>query len=226
MGTFDSTLPVAAKELFGFNSLRAGLLFLSLGTFDLIVGPAAGWAVDKLGPRTVAIAGYTWLLPVTMGFLGVAGARTAGIGTNALSSLSFLAIDGDGPNASTNASSLPVFCVLLSLCGVGMAIVNAPSLVEAGFVVECYHAANPELFGERGPYAQLYGLNGMVWNAGLAIGPLVAGALKGVLGFGGMMAVMGSVCGVAAVAAALFMGEMRGKKERSDGGVEERDVRA
>ncbi|KAK8163284.1 major facilitator superfamily domain-containing protein, partial [Phyllosticta citribraziliensis] len=162
MGTFDSTLPVAAKELFGFNSLRAGLLFLSLGTFDLIVGPAAGWAVDKLGPRTVAIAGYT---------------------------------------------SLPVFCVLLSLCGVGMAIVNAPSLVEAGFVVECYHAANPELFGERGPYAQLYGLNGMVWNAGLAVGPLVAGALKGVLGFGGMMAVMGGVCGVAAMAAALFMGE-------------------
>ncbi|KAK8249963.1 major facilitator superfamily domain-containing protein [Phyllosticta capitalensis] len=218
MGTFDSTLPVAAKELFGFNSLRAGLLFLSLGTFDLIVGPGAGWAVDRLGPRTVAIIGYTWLVPVTMGFQGVPGARTAGVGTNALSGLSLLAGHGggnDGPNASTNASSLPIFCVLLSLCGIGMAIVNAPSLVEAGFVVERYHAANPTLFGERGPYAQLYGLNSMVWNAGLAIGPLVAGALKGVLGFGGMMAVMGGVCGLAAMAAAVFMGERRGKKARS-----------
>ncbi|KAK7511050.1 major facilitator superfamily domain-containing protein [Phyllosticta citriasiana] len=215
MGTFDSTLPVAAKEIFGFNSLKAGLLYLCLGTFDLIIGPLAGWAVDQLGARTVAMTGFAWLLPVTIAFLAVPGVRTAGKGVDAMSSQSLLDSFVNGAGASTNGSSLPVFCVLLSFCGVGMAIINAPPLVEAGIVVERYHAANPTLFGEKGPYIQLYGLNGMIWNAGLAIGPLVSGALKSALGFGGMMAVIGGICGVAAIATALFMGDRNGKEQRN-----------
>ncbi|KAL1633811.1 hypothetical protein SLS56_002690 [Neofusicoccum ribis] len=187
-GTFDSTIPVAAKENFHFNSLRAGLLFLSLGSFDLLVGPLAGWAVDRYSPRAVAVVGYAWLTPVLSLFQLLARA------------------DGSG-------HEIAFFCVLLSFCGVGMAIVNAPSLVEAGLVVDKFHKANPELFGERGPYAQLYGLNSMVWNLGLAVGPLVAGSLKTWLGYGNMMAVMAGLCGVTAVLSFFFMGR---KSEEED----------
>lgn len=182
-GTFDSTIPVVAKERYGFNSLRAGLLFLSLGCFDLLVGPLAGWAVDRFSPRVVAVVGYAWLTPVLALFQLLSGGH-----------------------------DLAVYCVLLSLCGVGVAIVNAPSLVEASLVVDKYHVANPELFGERGPYTQLYGLNGMIWNLGLAVGPLVAGALKTWLGYGNMMAVMAGLCGITAVLSFFFMG----KKEEED----------
>ncbi|KAL0262656.1 hypothetical protein SLS55_001626 [Diplodia seriata] len=180
MGTFDSTIPVAAKEYYGFNSLRAGLLFLSLGCFDLFIGPLAGWAVDRFSPRVVAVLGYAWLTPV-------------------LSLFQSLARPGGG-------HEIAVFCVLLSLCGVGVAIVNAPSLVEAGLVVDAYHKANPELFGARGPHAQLYGLNSMIWNLGLAVGPLLAGWLKLWLGYGNMMAVMAGLCGITAVLSFFFMG--------------------
>ncbi|KAB2581390.1 putative MFS-type transporter [Lasiodiplodia theobromae] len=179
-GTFDSTIPVAAKENYGFNSLRAGLLFLSLGSFDLFMGPLAGWAVDRFSPRVVAVVGYAWLTPV-------------------LSLFQLLAVPGGG-------HEIAVYCVLLSLCGIGIAIVNAPSLVEAGLVVDRFHEANPELFGARGPHAQLYGLNSMIWNLGLAVGPLVAGWLKTWLGYGNMMAVMAAVCGVTAVLSFFFMG--------------------
>ncbi|KAL1640530.1 hypothetical protein SLS58_006880 [Diplodia intermedia] len=179
-GTFDSTIPVAAKEYYGFNSLRAGLLFLSLGCFDLFIGPLAGWAVDRFSPRVVAVVGYAWLTPV-------------------LSLFQSFARPGGG-------HEIAVFCVLLSLCGVGVAIVNAPSLVEAGLVVDAYHKANPELFGARGPHAQLYGLNSMIWNLGLAVGPLLAGWLKLWLGYGNMMAVMAGLCGITAVLSFFFMG--------------------
>lgn len=179
-GTFDSTIPVAAKENYGFNSLRVGLLFLSLGSFDLFMGPLAGWAVDRFSPRVVAVVGYAWLTPV-------------------LSLFQLLAVPGGG-------HEIAVYCVLLSLCGIGIAIVNAPSLVEAGLVVDRFHEANPELFGARGPHAQLYGLNSMIWNLGLAVGPLVAGWLKTWLGYGNMMAVMAALCGVTAVLSFFFMG--------------------
>lgn len=182
-GTFDSTLPVAAKENWGFNSLRAGLLFLSLGTFDLFIGPLAGWAADRFSPRAVAVVGYAWLTPV-------------------LSLFQLLAV----PDGGSKSHEIALFCVLLSLCGIGIAIVNAPSLVEAGLVVDAYHKANPDLFGKRGPYAQLYGLNSMIWNLGLAVGPLLAGALKTWLGFGNMMVVMAALCGITAVLSFFFMG--------------------
>ncbi|OJD36557.1 mfs general substrate transporter [Diplodia corticola] len=190
-GTFDSTIPVAAKENYGFNSLRAGLLFLSLGCFDLFMGPLAGWAVDHFSPRAVAVVGYAWLTPVLSLFPFLVRPSNSNSSNNS----------GDG-----HGHDIAIFCVLLSLCGVGMAIVNAPSLVEAGLVVDAYHAANPDLFGARGPHAQLYGLNGMVWNLGLAVGPLLAGWLKLWLGYGNMMAVMAALCGGTAVLAFLFMG--------------------
>ncbi|KAH7063359.1 major facilitator superfamily domain-containing protein [Macrophomina phaseolina] len=185
-GTFDSTLPVAAKETYGFNSLRAGLLFLALGTFDLFIGPLAGWAADRFSPRAVAVVGYAWLAPV-------------------LTLFRLLAVPSNDAGVDTSRE-IALFCLLLSLCGIGIAIVNAPSLVEAGLIVDAYHRANPELFGERGPYAQLYGLNGMIWNLGLAVGPLVAGALKTWLGFGNMLAVMAALCAGTAVLAFVFMG--------------------
>lgn len=48
LGSFDATIPTVAADYYDFDSLKAGLLFLSLGITDLITGPIAGWAVDKV----------------------------------------------------------------------------------------------------------------------------------------------------------------------------------
>lgn len=38
LGSFDSTVPTAAQELFYFDSLKVGLLFIALDTPYLILG--------------------------------------------------------------------------------------------------------------------------------------------------------------------------------------------
>lgn len=59
---------------------------------------------------------------------------------------------------------------------------------------------------EQPPYAQLYGINSMIWSGGLSIGPLVAGALRERIGYGNMNAVLAGICGLTAILAAHFIG--------------------
>ncbi|KAI7783286.1 membrane transporter [Diaporthe eres] len=157
LGSFDATVPTTAKELFGFNSLKGGLLFLPLGAFDLVIGPLAGWFVDRYGTKPCAVIGYGFLVPV----------------------LVLLRLPHPG-----GKDQILLYGGLLALCGIGLAIIGAPSIVEAGSVVQKYYEANPDFFGEQGPYAQLYGLNSMIFSLGLAVGPALAGELKQVLGYG------------------------------------------
>ena len=179
LGTFDGTVPTEAQELFNFDSTKAGLLFIPLGIFDFIVGPLAGWAVDRYGTKPAATAGYAFLVPV----------------------LVLLRL----PHAG-GTGQIVLYCALLALCGIGLAVIGAPSIVEAGAVVQKYHKANPEFFGEQGPYAQLYGLNSMVFSAGLTLGPLISGGLRESIGYGNMNAVVAAICAVTAVASFCFIG--------------------
>ncbi|OQO05665.1 hypothetical protein B0A48_09757 [Cryoendolithus antarcticus] len=179
LGAFDSTITTEAQELFNFTSLESGLLFIPLGIFDLILGPVFGWAVDKYGTKPVAVGAYSWLtIALTLLRLPQAGGK----------------------------DQIILYSCLLSLCGVGLAAVGAPSIVEAGAVVQKYYEVNPDFFGEEGPYAQLYGLNSMVFSAGLALGPSLAGGLKSAIGYGNMNAVLAGICGATAVVCFLFIG--------------------
>ena len=203
-GTFDATVATESEQLFGFDSLTAGLLFIPLGIFDLFVGPLAGWAVDRYGTKIVAVLGYGYLAPVLFCLRAVhAGGK----------------------------EQLILYCVLLGLAGIGLAAIGAPSIVEvrvqpmlllpqprivlvadtihypqAGRVVQKYHKANPDFFGDTGPYAQLYGLNSMVFSGGLALGPFIAGGLRDAIGYGNMNAVVAVICFVTAVVCWVWMG--------------------
>lgn len=179
LGSFDATVPTTAKELFGFDSLKGGLLFLPLGAFDLIIGPLAGWFVDRYGTKPCAVIGYGYLVPV----------------------LILLRLPQPG-----GKDQILLFGGLLALCGIGLAIIGAPSIVEAGSVVQKYYEANPDFFGDQGPYAQLYGLNSMVFSLGLAVGPLLAGELKQVLGYGNMNVVLASISLATAVLCFVWIG--------------------
>ena len=79
-----------------------------------------------------------------------------------------------------------IYCLLLTLCGTCLATTNPPALVESTLMVEKYHKANPEVFGPNGPYAQTSSVTGFVYNAGSALGPLLAGDLKDAVGYGNM----------------------------------------
>jgi len=179
LGSFDATVPLVAREYFGFDSLKAGALFLPLGAFDLLLGPVFGWAVDRYGTKIVAVGSYTYLMPA---FVLLRLPHAGGL------------------------HQMLLYGGCLAICGVGLAGIGAPSLVEAGAVVEKYYEVNPEFFGEQGPYAQLYGLQSMVFSAGLSLGPELAGQLRLAIGYGNMNAVLAGICGVTAMLCLVYLG--------------------
>lgn len=205
LATFDATIPTEAESLFDFSSLQAGLLFVALDIPYLLLGPLAGWAVDKYGPKPAATLGF--------GFLTL--------------SLVLLRLPSEHL-VSSKSHNIILYCGMLALNGVGMAVIGAPSIVEASDVVQKYDKANPEFFGANGPYAQLYGFNSLVFSLGLTVGPILSGGLRDSVGYGNMNAVVAGIAGVTAILSFLVVGGMPGlwrrKKEAQRRGWREVDV--
>ncbi|KAL6715403.1 hypothetical protein ACLMJK_006364 [Lecanora helva] len=179
LATFDATIPTEAQELFGFDSLSAGLIFIALILPYLILGPVAGWAVDHYGPKPAAVFGFGYMVPALILLrLVQAGGKT----------------------------QIIIYCVLLAICGIGLGVIGSPSIVEASQVVQMYDKTNPDFFGANGPYAQLYGINSMVFSLGLTVGPLVSGLLKDAIGYGNMNLVIAALCLVTAVLSFIYIG--------------------
>lgn len=185
LGSFDATVPLVASEVFDFGSLKAGLLFLPLGGADFLLGPVFGWGVDRYGTKIFSSLGFALLVPALVLLrLCPDPSIHAKLGTDRL---------------------IALYAGLLAFNGIGLSIINSPSIVEAGYIVEKYSQVNPDIF-EEAPYAQLYGISSMVFSGGLTLGPLLAGYLKDRIGYGNMNAVLGGICGVTAVMAFFFMG--------------------
>ena len=179
LSSYDATIPTEAQELFDFNALKGGLLFIALDIPYLILGPIAGWTVDRYGTKPAAVIGFGYLVPV----------------------LILLRLPHRG-----GTSQIVLYCAVLSLCGVGLAVIGSPSIVEASQVVRKYHVANPDLFGKEGPYAQLYGINSMVFSAGLTLGPIVGGSLRDAIGYGNMNLCLAAISLVTATLAFVYVG--------------------
>lgn len=179
LGVFDATIPTEAQELFGFDSLKAGVLFAPLVLPYLILGPLAGKAVDKYGVKPASVIGLGYIaLPLVLLRIPHAG----------------------------GTEEIVKFCVFIALCGLGMALISSTSIVEASAVVEKYHKTNKDFFGEVGPYAQLYAINSVFFCLGLTVGPLVAGALRDNIGYGNMNAVVAGLCIAVSILSFFYMG--------------------
>lgn len=182
LGLYDATIPTEAQSLFQFSSLKAGLLFIALDVPYLLLGPLAGWAVDRYGTKPVAVIGFAWMVPA----------------------LVLLRLPPQELLAPSN--NIMLYCALLALNGVGLAMISSPSVVESSYVMKRYDGANPGFFGENGPYAQLYGFNSLFFCAGLTVGPVVAGALKDAVGYGDMNLVFAVLAALTAVLSFFVIG--------------------
>ncbi|WPH04673.1 MFS general substrate transporter [Acrodontium crateriforme] len=182
VGASDATIPLVASDYFGFDSLKAGLLFLPLGVCDMIFGPFFGWMVDRYGTRPMSVFSYVFLIPV----------------------LILLRLPHQGGH-----DQIILYGSLLGLYGIGISAISGPSIVEASAIIEKYHKANPEFYGKAGPNAQLYGLSNMLFSLGLAIGPELGGGLKEAIGYGNMNAVLAGLCVFTAIMCLCFFGEER-----------------
>jgi len=182
LAVYDATIPTEAQSLFQFTSLKAGLLFIALDVPYLLLGPIAGWAVDWYGTKPAAVIGFGWMVP----------------------SLILLRLPPE--QLLPRSQNIILYCALLALNGVGLAIIGAPSVVESSTVVERYNKANPGFFGKNGPYAQLYGFNSLFFCGGLTVGPVLAGALKDSFGYGDMNLVFAVLSGVTALLSFFIIG--------------------
>ncbi|KAK2626009.1 hypothetical protein QTJ16_004271 [Diplocarpon rosae] len=179
LAVFDSTIVIEAQALFGFDSLKAGLIFIPEILPCLVVGPLAGRAVDKYGARPIATLGLVFLsIPLLL-----------------------LRVPHSG-----GAAEIAKMSAILSLSGIGISMISAPSIVEASYVVEQYHAANEDFFGKQGPYGQLYAMSSIAFSAGLTVGPVVAGAMRNSIGYGNMNAVMAGFCACVSFLAWRYLG--------------------
>jgi MFS family permease len=188
LGVFDATIPTQAQDLFSFDSLQSGIMFVPLVLPYLLLGPLAGKAVDKYGVKPACVIGFSFeAIPLIL-----------------------LRI----PHAGADAE-IAKFSVFVALSGLGLAIISSPSIVESSYVVEKYHKANKGFFGEQGPYAQLYAINSMFFCLGLTVGPLVAGWLRDSIGYGNMNACIAGFCIMVSILSFFYMGGKPRILERS-----------
>lgn len=97
--SFNATLPLQVKEMFGWGPSIAGLLFTGLVVPGLLIGPLAGWIRDRVGARVPAVV-CSLLQAAILGLLGIAGSQAQG-GTLYITSI--IAIGALRPFVSGNA---------------------------------------------------------------------------------------------------------------------------
>ncbi|KAI0148640.1 major facilitator superfamily domain-containing protein [Xylariaceae sp. FL1272] len=194
LALYDATLPTEAQDLFHFSSLEAGLLFIALDVPYLILGPIAGWAVDRYGTKRAAVFGFGFMVPALV-LLRLPSAKLL-----------------------PGFQNIFLLCGLLAMNGIGLAVIGSPAVVEASDLVQKYDKANPGVFGENGPYAQLYGFNSLFFCSGLAVGPILAGALRDNTGYGNMNLVFAIISGVTAILSFFIIGGKPSTLDKITGG--------
>ncbi|KAJ9668318.1 hypothetical protein H2201_001366 [Coniosporium apollinis] len=190
MTCFDSVLPLHVHETFGWTSLGAGLVFLPI-TIPSFLAPLAGWISDRYGPR--------W--PATLGFILAAPCFVC---------LRFV-------TANTLHTKI-LLCALLAVLGLALASAMPPLMAEITYVIEAKERKRPGLFGEKGAYAQAYGLFNMAFAGGCLVGPIWAGMVRERAGWGTMGWSLGALSLLSAVPVVVWVGGFIGGKGERGGG--------
>lgn len=108
LSAFDSSLPIFAEGLFGWDSVGTGLIFLPL-VLPTCLGPFVGWLCDRHGPRWLSALGF-------------------GLYTPSLICLRFV--------SENSLSHKIMLCGLLAGVGVGVSFTFGPVTAEITYAVE------------------------------------------------------------------------------------------
>ena len=190
LSTFNATVPIHARELFGFNAFTSGLILIPVGAAICIIGPVAGWGVDRFGTKLVSTIGCT---------IAAAG-------------LVLLRI----PVPSHEKHEIVLYVLFLGISGIGAAIMEMPGLVESIVLVKRFHEVNPTLFGENGPYMQHNAMASGFFFLGTSLGPLISGGLTTGLGYSSMTCIVGGLTAVMAVASFIWLGDKPKRLQKGD----------
>ncbi|KAL9028586.1 MAG: hypothetical protein Q9196_003075 [Gyalolechia fulgens] len=185
MTAWDAVLPLRVNVIFGWGSLGAGLIFLPL-VLPSFMAPLVGAFSDRYGARLPTFVGFVLAMP----FL-----------------ILLRVVDHGGREQAV------VLCVLLALLGTALTVVMTPLLAEVTYILDEKEKRHPGLFGEKGAYAQAYGLFNCAFAGGMLVGPLWAGFVVEKTGWGTMCLTLGVLAVVSAIPALLFTNGWIGKRK-------------
>ncbi|KAK9234676.1 major facilitator superfamily domain-containing protein [Lipomyces kononenkoae] len=176
MSGIEAILPLRVEQIFQFDSLGAGLLFLPIALTSLLGAVTGSW-IDKKGCR----------MPLVLGL---------GLGCPVLIALRF-------PTENTIGHKVLLFA-LMALFGLVMALLLPGCMSELSLCVMAIEEKNPGCFGKGGAFGQAFGLFNVAYSLGTFIGPLEAGFVVDSHGFATACWTLGLILFVTAIPAALL----------------------
>ncbi|EXJ92143.1 hypothetical protein A1O3_00693 [Capronia epimyces CBS 606.96] len=182
----DTTLPLYVNQIFGWDSLGAGLVFIAL-LAPSAAGPLIGSWTDKYGPRWIAASGLLLSIPFWV---------------------LLRLVDRDSVGQAV------LLCALLVLLGVATALLLTSLMAEFSKVCDVKVRQDPDLFAGKSAYGQSYGIFNVAWAGGSLVGPLVSGAVKSAAGWKTMTWTMALWCAVGIPPTIMYSGGMITKRKR------------
>ncbi|RAH68526.1 MFS transporter [Aspergillus aculeatinus CBS 121060] len=180
VASFDTTLPLHIRDVFGWGSLPAGLLFVGLQVPGILLTPVCGWLKDRVGTR----------LPTTLGFLLLTPC------------LWVLGIPGDGrfPWASGDSQmGRALYTAAVVVIGYFFSALNGVGFLEATLTINDLEAKHPGIFGPHGGHSRAQSIAWMGWTIGMFLGPIVSGLLVDKIGYLNLNFIYGNLSLVFAV---------------------------
>ncbi|KAK1145686.1 hypothetical protein N8T08_003922 [Aspergillus melleus] len=172
--SFDTTLPLHVRDVFGWKSMLAGLMFFAFQGPGIVLSPLCGWLKDRVGTR--------W--PTTVGFIGAAPVMW------------LLGTPGDDRFPWINEGNRGQVIYTVAMTGVGIltCLLNGAGTIEATVTVDEIEAKHPGIFGPHGGYSRALSIASMSWTLGSFVGPILSGWLAERFGYYEMNCALAVLC--------------------------------
>ncbi|KAL4957078.1 MFS general substrate transporter [Aspergillus filifer] len=171
IASFEATIPLHVREVFGWESLQSGLMFLLLQAPALILVIPAGWLKDRIGMHMPATVGFLAMGPC-LWLLGVPG------------QMSF-------EWASDRQAGEAIYITTLVGIGICRTLILGFGGVEVMRGANKLSAEIPGIFGAGDGYSRAFAMSNISWKLGMFLGPLLSGFLTESVGYYTMNVVLG-----------------------------------
>ncbi|KAH8704866.1 putative MFS multidrug transporter [Talaromyces proteolyticus] len=173
--SFDTTLPLHARDTFQWSSGVIGLLFLGLQVPAVVLNPFGGWLKGRVGNRYPTSVAFLLLLPV----------------------LCLIGIPGSPLFAWTSGESSQyraLYIASIWMAGSLMSMVDGSAVTEVSLSVQDVERDHPGIFGGSSGQSRAMSLVVISWTLGSILGPILSGLIVENFGYFEMNATLGILC--------------------------------
>ncbi|KAJ5425175.1 hypothetical protein N7465_000245 [Penicillium sp. CMV-2018d] len=163
MASFDTTVPLHVREVFGWGTSTTGLIFVCLEIPVIIVGPLSGWIRDCIGVRYPAMCSMVaWALLIWL--LGIPG-------------------NGHFPWASSKIQGSVIYIATMLGIGVVAPFLSGLAILEVTALVKQRQTEQPNIYGPHGGLARASSMVDVAVTLAMTVGPIISGALHATVGY-------------------------------------------